>query len=155
MEWIENFEQYFNASINMITHVLELLGVVVVLWGAIRAFVIYFVKHDEGIRLSLARSMALGLEFKLGGEILRTVVVRDWNEILIVAAIILLRSALNFLIHWEIGHIRHDNEIIDAQQHAVMGENPSAEPPAPASPPHTQDMQPALSKLMQPNRNKH
>ena len=96
MEWIENFEQYFNASINMITHVLEL-------WGAIRAFVIYFVKHDEGIRLSLARSMALGLEFKLGGEILRTVVVRDWNEILIVAAIILLRSALNFLIHWEIG----------------------------------------------------
>ena len=52
MEWIENFEQYFNASINMITHVLELLGVVVVLWGAIRAFVIYFVKHDEGIRLS-------------------------------------------------------------------------------------------------------
>lgn len=44
----------------------------------------------------------MGLEFKLGSEILRTVVVREFSEILIVGAIILLRAALTFLIHWEI-----------------------------------------------------
>ena len=43
----------------------------------------------------------MGLEFKLGSEILRTVVVRDLSEIAIVGAIILLRAALTFLIHWE------------------------------------------------------
>ena len=35
-------------------------------------------------------------------EILRTVVVREWKEIGIVAGIIVLRAALTFLIHWEI-----------------------------------------------------
>ena len=44
----------------------------------------------------------MGLEFKLGSEILRTVVVRDWKEIGTVAGIIALRAALTFLIHWEI-----------------------------------------------------
>ena len=53
-------------------------------------------------RLKLAKGMAMGLEFKLGSEILRTVVVRELSEIAIVGAIILLRAALTFLIHWEI-----------------------------------------------------
>lgn len=53
-------------------------------------------------RLNLARGMSMGLEFKLGSEILRTVVVRDYNEIILVGGIILLRAALTFLIHWEI-----------------------------------------------------
>ena len=53
-------------------------------------------------KLTLARGLAMGLEFKLGSEILRTVVVRDWKEIGTVAGIIALRAALTFLIHWEI-----------------------------------------------------
>ena len=44
----------------------------------------------------------MGLEFKLGSEILRTVVVRDWNEIITVGAIIILRASLSLFIHWEI-----------------------------------------------------
>ena len=54
------------------------------------------------VRLKLAKGMALCLEFKLGSEILRTVVVRDLSEIAIVGAIIVLRAALTFLLHWEI-----------------------------------------------------
>jgi uncharacterized membrane protein len=42
------------------------------------------------------------LEFKLGGAVLRTVVVREWAELGILGAIILLRATLTFLIHWEI-----------------------------------------------------
>ena len=48
------------------------------------------------------QKMAMGLEFKMGSEILRTVVVREWKEIGLVAGIIALRAALTFLIHWEI-----------------------------------------------------
>ena len=44
----------------------------------------------------------MGLEFKMGSEILRTVVVREWKEIGIVAGIIALRAALTFLLRWEI-----------------------------------------------------
>ena len=113
VEWLEAFENIFNIFITITIHGLELMGVVVVVTGAISAFYGYFVRHEPNVRLSLAQSMAIGLEFKLGGEILRTVIARDWNEILTVGAIILLRAALNFLIHWEISHIQHDAEIID------------------------------------------
>ena len=52
----------------------------------------------------------MGLEFKMGSEILRTVVVREWKEILTVAGIIGLRAALTFLIHWEIKEeVREEN----------------------------------------------
>jgi uncharacterized membrane protein len=56
----------------------------------------------EHIRLDLAEGIALALEFKLGGEVLRTVIVREWTELLILGAIIALRGALTLLIHWEI-----------------------------------------------------
>lgn len=63
-----------------------------------------FLRRNPLTRLNLARGMSMGLEFKLGSEILRTVVVREFSEIWLVAAIILLRAALTFLIHYEIKH---------------------------------------------------
>ena len=63
---------------------------------------IQYVRKDPSVRLQLAQGMALGLEFKLGSEILRTVVVRELSEVALVAAIIAVRAALTFLIHWEI-----------------------------------------------------
>ena len=40
----------------------------------------------------------------MGSEVLRTVVVREWEELGILGAVILLRGLLTFLIHWEIKH---------------------------------------------------
>ncbi|GHU83626.1 hypothetical protein FACS1894196_3790 [Clostridia bacterium] len=111
--FLVEFEEVFHNFITLTIHALELMGVIVLIFGAAHAFYGYFVRHAQNIRLSLAQSMAIGLEFKLGGEILRTVIARDWNEILTVGAIILLRASLNFLIHWEIGHIQHDAELIE------------------------------------------
>ena len=110
--FLQFFETYFHYFITLIIHVLEIMGVVIILFGAVRDFFWYFTGRSSNIRLDLAQSMALGLEFKLGGEILRTVVAREWNEILTVGAIIVLRAALNFLIHWEINHIQHDDEVL-------------------------------------------
>lgn len=83
----------------------EFMGVLVIIAAGLRG--IYdSVKRNPSIRLNLAQGMAqgmaLGLEFKLGSEILRTVVVRQLSEVAVVAAIIALRAALTFLIHWEI-----------------------------------------------------
>lgn len=81
--------------------IFEFVGVFVIIISGLRGIWDY-IKHTPSIRLNLATGMALGLEFKLGSEILRTVVVRDLSEIVTVAAIIALRAALTFLIHWEI-----------------------------------------------------
>ena len=79
----------------------EFMGVAVLIAAGIRGIWNYL-RRDPLTRLKLAKGMAMGLEFKLGSEILRTVVVREFTEIGLVAAIIVLRAALTFLIHWEI-----------------------------------------------------
>ena len=77
----------------------EFIGVGIIIFTGIRGFYLYL-KHSTATKL--AKGLAMGLEFKLGSEILRTVVVREWTEIGTVAGIIALRAALTFLIHWEI-----------------------------------------------------
>ena len=62
------------------------------------------------IRLNLAQGIALALEFKMGGEVLRTVVVREWSELGILGAIIVLRAMLTFLIHWEIKNEKRETQ---------------------------------------------
>jgi uncharacterized membrane protein len=70
----------------------------------------YFVKPEKGglptevIRLSLAKWLSLALEFLLAADILRTVVAPTWNEIGQLAAIIVLRTALNFFLQRESEH---------------------------------------------------
>ena len=54
------------------------------------------------IRLSLGRWLALGLEFALAADILRTAVAPTWREIGQLAAIAVLRTALNFFLEREI-----------------------------------------------------
>ena len=88
----------------------EVVGVIVIAVAGVLG-VVNYIRRDPLTRLKPAKGMAMGLEFKLGGEILRTVVVRDLSEIMIVGAIILLRAALTFLIHWEIKNEEEDNEV--------------------------------------------
>lgn len=79
----------------------EYTGVIIILIACIKGIWNYVLKKPK-TRLDLAKGLALGLEFKIGSEILRTVIVREWQEIVIVASIIILRALITFLIHWEI-----------------------------------------------------
>ena len=74
--------------------------IVIILFGLTVLY--YFVRLVPDMQISLANVLAVWLEFKLCSEILKTVIVRDWKEIVTVAGIIGLRAALTFLIHWEI-----------------------------------------------------
>lgn len=56
----------------------------------------------EIVRLRLGRWLALALEFELAADILRTAIAPTWNEIGQLAAIVVLRTALNFFLQQEI-----------------------------------------------------
>ena len=101
------FEAGFASAVTVIIHVLEIMGILVICTGAVRDFIEYFT-HKANIKLALAESLALGLEFMLGGEILRTVLAHDFKDIAIVGCIIVLRVALTVLIHWESSHMQHE-----------------------------------------------
>ena len=98
---IETIEEIFQVVVQCGILLMECVGVTILLvttvksiWGCL--------KRDPHVRLTLAKGIALAFEFKLGGEVLRTVIAREWSELAILGAIIVLRGALTFLIHWEI-----------------------------------------------------
>ena len=103
MIWISDVEGVLYQVVQICTMLMELFGVFVLVLTAIKAF-IRWIRRESDVRLMLAQGIALALEFKLGGEALRTVVVREWAELGILGAIILLRGLLTFLLHWEIRH---------------------------------------------------
>jgi uncharacterized membrane protein len=63
------------------------------------------------VRLALGRWLALGLEFALAADILRTAVAPTWRDIGQLAAIAVLRTALNFFLEREID--REELRIMD------------------------------------------
>ena len=97
----ENAELILRYVVEFSTLGLELFGIIILVYTALKCF-FRWIKKDKAIRLDLAEGIALALEFKLGGEVLRTVIIRDWSELGILGAIIALRAALTLLIHWEI-----------------------------------------------------
>ena len=101
-------EPQMNSLTQLSILVLETIGVIIILVAALRGIVEYIMgKHDAQLRMTSA--MAFALEFKLGGEILRTVLVREVSEIFIVGCIIVLRGVLNYLIHWDIREHRKED----------------------------------------------
>ncbi len=99
--FIDLMEQVLTYVVQLSTVLMEMFGVIVLVYTAVKCFYLW-TKKDSSIRLELAQGIALALEFKMGGEVLRTVVVREWRELGILGAIIVLRGILTFLIHWEI-----------------------------------------------------
>lgn len=98
---MEHMEALLSLIANGAILIFEFIGVGIIICSGLMGFLKY-IKKSPDTRIYLAKGLAMGLEFKMGSEILRTVVVREWREIGIVAGIIALRAALTFLIHWEI-----------------------------------------------------
>lgn len=109
MKFAENFIGgyesilHFVAEITIVT--LELIGILIILIGAYKAIIRLFLnlrhKHKTNIIIDLGKALALALEFKMGAEIVKTVVVRELTELGILAIVIALRAILSLLIHWE------------------------------------------------------
>ena len=93
---------------------LELIGICVILIGSFKAIfqvIANFIKKkNTNIIISLGKALALALEFKMGAEIVKTVIVHNLEELGILAIVIILRALLALLIHWEIKAEKKDEE---------------------------------------------
>lgn len=89
-----------------IISVLELMGIFVVAYSALHAFWEYlqtiFLHREFDLKTELANGLATSLEFKMAAEILKTVLVREMSELMILGAVIALRALLSVLIHFEL-----------------------------------------------------
>jgi uncharacterized membrane protein len=101
----------FTEIITATGYAIEAVGVLVVVIGSCISSMVFirtFRNLPEGIgyktyRRQLGRSIMLGLEFLIAGDIVRTVVVADTIEnVAILGLIILIRSFLSATLHLEV-----------------------------------------------------
>lgn len=117
-------ERILSQMVPIIVHLMEFMGVFIITLGAIKAFGKYALRlfdfSDDNIKLELARALALGLEFKMGAEILKTLLIRTLDELIILASIVVLRFILTFIIHWEISSsTKHSTISLDNENNMV------------------------------------
>ena len=105
MNFLENI---IEIVLPYIIAVLEIIGILVVAWSGVYAFWEYiqntFFHKKFDLQFHLANGLATGLEFKMAAEILKTVLIREMSELLVLGAVILLRALLSVLIHFEMKH---------------------------------------------------
>lgn len=95
--------QWLRLAIETTGALIVALGIVIALWSFVRAFArrntpAYATQGYTGVRLVLARYLALALEFQLGADILSTAIAPTWTAIGKLAAIAVIRTALNYFL---------------------------------------------------------
>lgn len=105
-------ETIVETGLPYIISLLEIMGIIVVSWSGISAFWEYIkdmITHKKlNFMYSFSEGLAAGLEFKMAAEILKTVLIREMSELLVLGAIILLRAILSVLIHFEMKHSKDE-----------------------------------------------
>ena len=101
----------FKELISIAGYGIETIGVLIIVGGSAVSsfrFLSDFNKQPEGFayriyRRQLGRSIILGLEFLIAGDIIRTVIVADTlTNVTILGLIILIRTFLSFTLHFEV-----------------------------------------------------
>ena len=103
--------ELFRELSGYLATIVEAVAAVIIAYGAVEAGLrvlrllitrenMQFSKED--IRLNLGQWLTLALEFELAADILRTAVAPSWNDIGQLAAIIVIRTTLNYFLQKEI-----------------------------------------------------
>ncbi len=122
------YEAFLHGFARFTVHALEIIGITIVIFGCLKVLVQYLRKiicktvQQENAVIALGRSLALALEFKMGAEIVNTVIIRELKELLILGIVIVLRALLAVLIHWEI-----TTEEKEERAHALLKERAKEE----------------------------
>jgi uncharacterized membrane protein len=74
------------------------LGVITAGYQFLRSLTPPQLESFNGVRLTLARFLALALEFQLGADILSTAIAPTWDQIGKLGAIAIIRTALNYFL---------------------------------------------------------
>jgi uncharacterized membrane protein len=115
---ITHAEELVTVGVLWLKLAVELAGALVIGLGLIAALATYLRGRGQPhqrlfieTRLTFARFLALALEFQLGADILGTAVAPSWDQIGKLAAIAIIRTALNYFLLRELhGESEHKPE---------------------------------------------
>src|SRR3954447_13114825 len=119
-------EETLRDAVDTLVRLVEAAGAIVIFIGAGIAFVGFVralpKRNPEEfvpVRLSLGRFLALGLEFQLASDVLRTAIAPSFQELAKLAAVATIRTALNFFLAPEIAGER--KQVAEQRSAAAVG----------------------------------
>lgn len=115
-ETIITLVQWLKLGIETFSAVLISIGVAVAVAKLARQAVTQRIAEFTGIRLTLARYLALALEFQLGADILSTAIAPSWQQIGKLGAIAVIRTGLNYFLSKE---MEHEQKLRKAEKQAT------------------------------------
>ncbi|MDX2391571.1 DUF1622 domain-containing protein [Streptomyces sp. DK15] len=130
-------ESWLSDAIDLLARIVESIGALIIFVGAVWAFGRFLAVLVKGrgrerkynqIRLNLSRFIALGLEFQLAADVLRTAVAPTFTDIGQLAAIAAIRTALNYFLAKEID--RESAEVKQDRQETSTKDRQDQLPPA-------------------------
>jgi uncharacterized membrane protein len=111
-------EETLKQALGFVVPLVEACGALIIVLEVLRTIVRYlltFFRRDpvpmRGLRVRLGRSMVMGLEFQVAADILKTALSPTWNDILLLAALIGLRTVLNYLLEYELRMLEADERL--------------------------------------------
>ena len=121
IEMFAYVELYFDLIVSYSRLLMEAIGLVIIILTAVRCIMGMIGKRRNNYRIVLAKGICLALEFKLGGEVLGTVLAENFKDLGIIACLIALRASLTFLLHWEIKNEKKE-ELEDTEYRLISKE---------------------------------
>ena len=121
---LENFVLQYKDFLYPVAEItastLELIGIVIIFIGSFRALFrvvgCLVRKQPLNVVIELGKALALALEFKMGAEIIKTVIIHDLEELAILGVVIVIRALLAVIIHWEIRLEEKENKLHGAAE---------------------------------------
>jgi len=115
-EMVANFlDAGIRTILGYLVPLVEACGALVIIVGAVRTIVKYLSAcvgrgpdYMTSLRIQLGQDMVMGLEFLVAADILRTALTPTWNEMLLLASLIGLRTILNYFVELELRALDSD-----------------------------------------------
>ncbi|GAB3445580.1 hypothetical protein GCM10027517_26750 [Phycicoccus ginsengisoli] len=122
-------DDWLRTGVDALVVLVEAAGALVIVVGALLAFAGFVralprrrAEAFVPVRLTLGRFLALGLEFQLASDVLRTAIAPTFQELGKLAAVAAIRTALNFFLARE---IREEQELLRSRDAAATEGEPA------------------------------
>jgi uncharacterized membrane protein len=118
-----SLESFIRPYVNYLTFGIDIAAGIIIGLSALIALISFFkilrkspkeqTQDKETIRLQLARGMLLALDFEVGSDILKTILLPSANELSILAVVVAIRIVLSWSLSKEIN--RHNIDIAQSE----------------------------------------
>jgi uncharacterized membrane protein len=125
----QSLEYLIRPYVGYLTFGIDIAAGIIIAISAATALIAFFktlrkspkeqIQEKETIRLRLARGLLLALDFEVGSDILKTILVPSPNELSILAVVVGIRIVLSWSLSKEIS--RHNVDLLESGKQLIAG----------------------------------